>query len=401
MKQLTCEMCGSTDLLKQDGVFVCQSCACKYSVEEAKKMMIEGIVAVQGTVKIDDTDKIQNYLNLSNNSYESGNGQLAFDYANKALEIDSKNSRVWIAKMKSIELIATMGDARLNEFIEAGKNAINYTDEDKSDIKYEVYTYQIKRALELLNIITVNLYDTAEIKKTLETFMSISMFSGFQNTRDIDQAKVLMYSNIVSEAVNMVHFVPDNALLEFPELAQLVDTCAKQYQHVTDALVLRYKIYGTTLADSAIKARNEIRKSLEDKANLALTAYEEMSSIEKAKRYDDYWEKHYDEKIKLESDKATAVETKKILIKKKENVPGINDAKDLEKRFADLTKEQEKLGLFKGKERQIKQKEMNSVKAKINAIDPKIAAAVLEIQKQIDIAEKVISSVDEEFAKYR
>lgn len=37
MKQLTCEMCGATDLIKQDGVFVCQSCGCKYSVEEAKK----------------------------------------------------------------------------------------------------------------------------------------------------------------------------------------------------------------------------------------------------------------------------------------------------------------------------------------------------------------------------
>ena len=43
MKQLTCEMCGSTDLVKQDGIFVCQSCGCKYSVEEAKKMMIEDI----------------------------------------------------------------------------------------------------------------------------------------------------------------------------------------------------------------------------------------------------------------------------------------------------------------------------------------------------------------------
>ena len=37
MKQLTCEMCGSVDLIKQDGYFVCQSCGCKYSVEEAKK----------------------------------------------------------------------------------------------------------------------------------------------------------------------------------------------------------------------------------------------------------------------------------------------------------------------------------------------------------------------------
>ena len=47
MKQLTCEMCGGTDLLKQDGVFVCQSCGCKYSVEEAKKMMVE----VSGAVR--------------------------------------------------------------------------------------------------------------------------------------------------------------------------------------------------------------------------------------------------------------------------------------------------------------------------------------------------------------
>ena len=50
MKQLTCEMCGGTDLIKQDGVFVCQSCGTKYSVDEAKKMMIEGTVDVSGSV---------------------------------------------------------------------------------------------------------------------------------------------------------------------------------------------------------------------------------------------------------------------------------------------------------------------------------------------------------------
>ena len=29
MKRLTCEMCGGTDLIKQDGVFVCQNCGKK------------------------------------------------------------------------------------------------------------------------------------------------------------------------------------------------------------------------------------------------------------------------------------------------------------------------------------------------------------------------------------
>ena len=61
MKQLTCEMCGSNDLIKQDGVFVCQSCGCKYSVEEAKKLMVEGTVEVTGIVKVEginDADKL-------------------------------------------------------------------------------------------------------------------------------------------------------------------------------------------------------------------------------------------------------------------------------------------------------------------------------------------------------
>ncbi|MBP1532735.1 MAG: hypothetical protein IK999_01210 [Ruminococcus sp.] len=69
MKQLTCEMCGSTDLLKQDGVFVCQICGTKYSVEEAKKMMIEGTVEVTGTVditgstvKVDNAEFVAKYL---------------------------------------------------------------------------------------------------------------------------------------------------------------------------------------------------------------------------------------------------------------------------------------------------------------------------------------------------
>jgi uncharacterized Zn finger protein (UPF0148 family) len=49
MKTLACEMCGSTNLIKQDGVFVCQSCGTKYTVEEAKKMMIAGTVNVRVT----------------------------------------------------------------------------------------------------------------------------------------------------------------------------------------------------------------------------------------------------------------------------------------------------------------------------------------------------------------
>lgn len=60
MKTLKCEMCGSNDVVKQDGLYVCQHCGTKYSVEEARKMIVEGTVEVKGTVKIDTSDELNN-----------------------------------------------------------------------------------------------------------------------------------------------------------------------------------------------------------------------------------------------------------------------------------------------------------------------------------------------------
>ncbi len=38
---LTCELCGGTDFVKSEGLFVCQGCGCKYTVEEARKVMAQ------------------------------------------------------------------------------------------------------------------------------------------------------------------------------------------------------------------------------------------------------------------------------------------------------------------------------------------------------------------------
>jgi len=39
MKTLTCDICDGTNLVMNDGVFVCQTCETKYSKEDAKRMM--------------------------------------------------------------------------------------------------------------------------------------------------------------------------------------------------------------------------------------------------------------------------------------------------------------------------------------------------------------------------
>jgi len=33
-----CEVCGSSDLIKENGVFVCKDCGMKYTLDEVKKL---------------------------------------------------------------------------------------------------------------------------------------------------------------------------------------------------------------------------------------------------------------------------------------------------------------------------------------------------------------------------
>lgn len=77
MKAMICEMCQSNDLVKQDGMYVCQHCGTKYSVEEAKKLMIEG------TVKVDTTDRSANLYKVARQAKAEGNVVQAAQYYNE------------------------------------------------------------------------------------------------------------------------------------------------------------------------------------------------------------------------------------------------------------------------------------------------------------------------------
>lgn len=128
MKQLTCEMCGSTDLMKQDGIFVCQTCGCKYSVEEAKKLMIEmkGKVDVTGnTVKVDNVlgtdnkEKVELYEDkqfdtefVVNDSQISNEMQTDFEKGN--ILFQCKISYIKDADLKYAKKLLEIGKNKIN-----------------------------------------------------------------------------------------------------------------------------------------------------------------------------------------------------------------------------------------------------------------------------------------------
>ena len=89
MKALVCEMCGSHDMVKDNGYFVCQHCGAKYTIEEAKKMMIEGTVDVSGsTVKVDSSERLNNLYLIARRAKDENNDENAEKYYDMILVED-------------------------------------------------------------------------------------------------------------------------------------------------------------------------------------------------------------------------------------------------------------------------------------------------------------------------
>ena len=120
MKALQCEMCGSQDLVKDGGVFVCQSCGTKYSVEEAKRMMVEGTVDVKGTVKVDSSDELKNLYEIARRAKDSDNSENATKYYDMILVKDPSS---WEANFYVVYYKAM--SCTIGKIVSAGNSVMN------------------------------------------------------------------------------------------------------------------------------------------------------------------------------------------------------------------------------------------------------------------------------------
>lgn len=144
MKAIKCELCGSSDFKKINGEYECQFCHTKYTVEEAKKLMIDGVVEVKGTVNVDSSSKQKNYEKLAERSFKDELYDQAYDYYNKLLELDSDNWKYVYKKGICAAWQSTLANFRIDETIKACKNAFNIIEvnnvevENKEDICYQM-----------------------------------------------------------------------------------------------------------------------------------------------------------------------------------------------------------------------------------------------------------------------
>ncbi len=218
MKQLTCEMCGGTDLVKQDGMFVCQACGCKYSAEEAKRMIVEGSVNVSGsTVKVDTSGELANLYQIARRARDDNNSENAAKYYDMILVKDPTS---WEAAFYVVYFKA-MG-CKIAEIRSAGISVANCVDSVLKLIKNNVNGRgeQIKAVEEVTSrctSISTLLYNAAR-----------DHYNGIDVTIAHDFKQQML--NNCSAAMQIMYILGDNIDLLFGDYEELHKSAAMAWQ---------------------------------------------------------------------------------------------------------------------------------------------------------------------------
>lgn len=248
MKALTCEMCGSTNLLKQDGVFVCQSCGTKYSVEEAKKMMVEGTVDVTGTVKIDSSSELQNLYEIARRAKDTENSENALKYYDMILVKDPSS---WEANFYVVYYRA-MG-CKIAEIWSAG-NSLNNC---------------ITSVLELVH---KNVPQDEQVKVLSEIYAQLysitsMLYNGATNHYNgidiqIRNKYVQEYVNNVAQATQVMYTLGDNIVAVWPNSPEFEAIAALAWEQGTEFHrgYMKYLVDKKTNKDLILSYIDKIRK---------------------------------------------------------------------------------------------------------------------------------------------
>jgi len=188
MKQIVCEMCGGKDLIKQDSVFVCQNCGSKYSVEEAKKMM----------VTIDTSAKLENALKNARKARENKNDEQAAEYYKIVLmeEPDNWEANFYSTYCKAIGM-------SISQAIDSIANVIKSV---LKDIKKLDDNTQQNEAIKLMSIDIVNLVSVS-YNNAINRYNTLS----FKERVNLKES----HENDISYLVFMLSFFVKELISEF------------------------------------------------------------------------------------------------------------------------------------------------------------------------------------------
>lgn len=391
MKRIICELCEGTEFVKFDGLFTCNGCGARYTVEEARGLMKDVAAENIGTSQTNeqvvikyDEQQLENILVLATSAYDSNNLKEAEKYCNKAIEIDAFCCQAWFLKAKAVGWQSHNDMLRIEEAAHFfGKAIENAPQEQKDEFKEKTVQELKNLGNKLLLINTKKFLETParkefdnlvkvkdDIVKSLkvlsdnvegiafpheylaeiatiindvavESFQRTRIFWDkyqYQNKQNFD-TYLYWLANIEClfyHAINMCDENDETNIVRYENLIVVLNepmsACAYKQVYVTWKNEYEWVIEARLSQKAKDERRNQIKKceSAIRKINDNISKKE---AEEKKKRAEDYWSEHREIKAELESQK-NQLEDQKVMIQ--------NEISELDMQILKLREEEKK-----------------------------------------------------------
>ena len=247
MKQIVCEVCGSNDLVKEDGCFICQYCGAKYSPEEAKRLIVEvnGKVDVSGSkVTVDNTSFVERSLENARRAKAKEDWEECEKYYNMVEQYEPTNIEAIFYSSYGKARMALVDSDRFKRVqkIKVLKNSISVIDDnyDNSPDKYEENKVLIQNInADLLSMMnssfvmnTVNNgnYTSNDSSYTFDMFieLSLGMIESIEHIIGVitDKKKTIYLWQILRQQYSYIYSIYRRASYKYRQRSRWLDAIA-------------------------------------------------------------------------------------------------------------------------------------------------------------------------------
>lgn len=247
MKQIVCEVCGSNDLVKEDGCFICQYCGAKYSPEEAKRLIVEvnGKVDVSGSkVTVDNTSFVERSLENARRAKAKEDWEECEKYYNMVEQYEPTNIEAIFYSSYGKARMALVDSDRFKreQKIKVLKNSISVIDDnyDNSPDKYEENKVLIQNinadllsmmnSSFVMNIVNNGNYTSNDSSYTFDMFieLSLGMIESIEHIIGVitDKKKTIYLWQILRQQYSYIYSIYRRASYKYRQRSRWLDAIA-------------------------------------------------------------------------------------------------------------------------------------------------------------------------------
>jgi hypothetical protein len=417
----------------------------------SKDRMQEKIQEIKGTVRVDNSHMVDNYIGMATHALESGNNAEAEGYCNKIIEIDPGQYQAWLCKGQAAGWQSTLGNLRVAEAANCFSTAIrNAPDEELSVVRERVISQITAISVAIVRLRANRFASWPEADAAESIRQDLGAIQGAVNSLlekgdtaiegiwealavELNAAAVRAWSETIEPDYNGNDHPSDWDLERFigriESAMGLVELAISLSDEDDQEDVQRYenliffaekringksymygqfgwvRSYKTQWSSDAIAMTNiqiqKWRAGIQKANNSAVRRKAAQEKEAAAQRFESYWAERVAERQALEGEASTLKGQIEQVRAELAAIPGLAEGKELEVQLTQLNAERDALGMFKGREKKAIQQKADEVSARLQALQQTSGAAAAPLEEKLGSLKSKVKAITTELTQPR